>query len=604
MQEIPSYVVSGFDDDTLSLMRELDALGGGDAKIFNAEAHAVVVGSDDDDIDINNSTNQTIWINNNRVGFRNTSLSKTEPIANSIKYFTFSSVTKINDIVDSPDTYKFISELKDHIINGFNGTVIAVGEKGAGKTRVLFGPSPPSMTSDIARLHDLPTSFVSSLLHQLYKHKDTSNEAVTIALSVWVIRGSQIVDLLSPSSSSSSSSEGSMEFAVIECADIKTAMQVVSSARDKMPGVLCHPREPLQDCNKEPLHFFLRVILHTAPYVHSTMISSSAIKSNPNPSIKGNNITSNARARTSTSASTNKSDVGRLSILTIVDLVGKLTDSDIAAPVSDDIRVLRRRTNLGLVALARVMSLIKKAHKTKSSGNDSNPLFPCARTSITLTPARDSTLTSILTPMLVGNSKLFMMPFVRDGVRHSIGTHDTLALAHGMDGVLSATFRHSGVSLRGLRMKPPSHCLGPFVVNPFNYNANITTNNSNNDKTVMSTKRTNTDTNVDNNDYASLLEQVQQVSVINKTIMNEIKKINTSSSNDDINRKTNLDDDDYENITLSTISNLNTTLNTTLNATRAKNISTRNNTGTKSTIIDISSTVNYLSKYSNRQKSR
>ena len=77
MQEIPSYVVSDFDDDTLSLMRELDALGG-DAKIFNAEAHAIVAGSDDDNNNVD-STNQTLWINNNRVGYRNTSISKTEP---------------------------------------------------------------------------------------------------------------------------------------------------------------------------------------------------------------------------------------------------------------------------------------------------------------------------------------------------------------------------------------------------------------------------------------------------------------------------------------------------------------------------------------------
>ena len=35
--EIPSYVVSGFDDETLRLAQELDGLGGGDAKIFNAE---------------------------------------------------------------------------------------------------------------------------------------------------------------------------------------------------------------------------------------------------------------------------------------------------------------------------------------------------------------------------------------------------------------------------------------------------------------------------------------------------------------------------------------------------------------------------------------
>ena len=249
----------------------------------------------------------------------------------------------------------------------------------------MFGASPYSQSSDISRNLDIPSSLVSSLLQQLYSHKEKNTEAVTIALSIWVIRGIQIIDLLSPSSS-----ESLLDLAVIECSDLKTAMQVITSARDKMPGVLCHPKEPLEDCQKEPMHFLLRIILHTAPFKD---ISNSKNK---------NNI---------------KMDSGLLSILTIVDLVGKLTDNDIASPITDDMRVLRRRTNIGLVALTRVINLIKKAHKTTKSNknNNDNSVFP-ARSSIILTPARESTLTSVLTPMLVGNTKLFFMPFIRDGI--------------------------------------------------------------------------------------------------------------------------------------------------------------------------------------------
>jgi hypothetical protein len=68
--------VSAFDEETLNLSKELEALGGGDAKIFNAEAHTIVVGPDDDD-DGHDITNQTLWVKDNRIGFRNTSLSKT-----------------------------------------------------------------------------------------------------------------------------------------------------------------------------------------------------------------------------------------------------------------------------------------------------------------------------------------------------------------------------------------------------------------------------------------------------------------------------------------------------------------------------------------------
>jgi len=594
---VPSYVVSSFDEETLNLSRELEALGGGDAKIFNAEAHTIVVGPDDDD-DGHDSTNQTLWVKDNRIGFRNTSLSKTEPIAKSVKYFTFDSVSKINNVIDNPDKYQLVEDLKNHMLSGFNGTVIAVGEKGTGKTRALFGASPPSITSDIVRIQDLPSSIVSSLLRLLYTHKNTSNELVTIALSVWVIRGSQLVDLLSPSSSS----ESSMEFAVIECVDIKTAMQVISSARDKMPGVLCHPREPLQDCHKEPLHFFLRIILHTSAKTNN------GIKY----SVSSDRIPHTNPFKTGTSDKT-RSDSGRLSILTIVDLVGKLTDSDIAAPVSDDIRVLRRRTNLGLVALSRVISLIKKAHKTSSDKSNENPVFP-ANTSITLTPARDSTLTSVLTPMLVGNSKLFFMPFIRDGAKHSVGTYDTLALAQGINGILSATFRHSGVSLHDLRMKPPSHCLGPFIVNPFAKNTHAVTNDNttNKDTTMTSTEKSkivakitndngkgndNDNKNLlndnENDNFSILLEQAQSVSVINKTIIDRINEINASTSIDDnINTKINTIDDN-DDITFSTSS-------------KVDNItSVRTNNTTINTITDINSeSISYLSNYKNKNKSK
>jgi len=40
---------------------------------------------------------------------------------------------------------------------------------------------------------------------------------------------------------------------------------------------------------------------------------------------------------------------------------------------------------------------------------------------------------------------------------------------------MSATFRLNGVSLCALKMKLPTHCLGPFVVNPFNTNCNTKT---------------------------------------------------------------------------------------------------------------------------------
>ena len=600
---VPSYVVSAFDEETLILSKELEALGGGDAKIFNAEAHTIVVGPDDDD-DGHDSTNQTLWVKDNRIGFRNTSLSKTEPIAKSVKYFTFDSVSKINNVVDNPDRYQLVEDLKNHMLSGFNGTVIAVGEKGTGKTRTLFGASPPSITSDIVRIQDLPSSIVSSLLRLLYTHKNTSNELVTIALSVWAIRGSQLVDLLSPSSSS----ESSMEFAVIECLDVKTAMQVISSARDRMPGVLCHPREPLQDCHKEPLHFFLRIILHTSA------------KSNTNNGFK-NSVSADRMPhanpfKTGTSNKT-RSDSGRLSILTIVDLVGKLTDSDIAAPVSDDIRVLRRRTNLGLVALSRVMTLIKKAHKTSSDKSNENPVFP-ANTSITLTPARDSTLTSVLTPMLVGNSKLFFMPFIRDGTKHSVGTYDTLALAQGINGILSATFRHTGVSLHDLNMKPPSHCLGPFIVNPFATNTHAVTNN-NTAMNINATTTTNKDTLMtsttkskivakvvnDNDSFSTLLEQAQSVSVINKTIIDRINEINTSTNASTINAST-------INASTSIDDNINTKINTNddndditfSTSSKEDNIaSLRTNNTTIYTITDINTgSISYLSNYKNKSK--
>jgi hypothetical protein len=264
------------------------------------------------------------------------------------------------------------------------------------------------------------------------------------------------------------------------------------------------------------------------------------------------------------------------------------------------------------------MTLIKKAHKTSSDKSNENPVFP-ANTSITLTPARESTLTSVLTPMLVGNSKLFFMPFIRDGTKHSIGTYDTLALAQGINGILSATFRHTGVSLHDLKMKPPSHCLGPFIVNPFvaghthavtnnntamDINATTTTNKDTLMTSKIFAKITNDNDHDNNNDtdnsFSTLLEQAQSVSVINKTIIDRINEINASTNAGTINASTSIDDnintkintnDDNDDITFSTSS-------------KVDNIaSLRTNNTTIYTITDINTeSISYLSNFKKKSK--
>jgi hypothetical protein len=58
-----------------------------------------------------------------------------------MKYYNVTSTTKLNELLldPAPSTFSNINEVCKWVLNGFNGCIIAYGEKGSGKTQSLFG---------------------------------------------------------------------------------------------------------------------------------------------------------------------------------------------------------------------------------------------------------------------------------------------------------------------------------------------------------------------------------------------------------------------------------------------------------------------------------
>ena len=260
MDSVPSFLYTPLDTETRNLSLELEQLGGGDASSVSFEVHCIC----DDRLE-NKRDTQVIWLNHGgTVGTRDPSQALDAPAAENMKYYTLSSCHRLDDILRRPSIhFHLINDLANWVSRGFNACLIGYGERSAGKTASLFGfegqmeellseinPSnvaPPSHSSTKGLLDS--GGIAVSILRELYTHAaaadlSAQSEAgvtttTTIALSAWALSGSRIIDLLAPSSSSSSidgGSIGSMDFASVHCPTYVTALRILQTARKRAFG--------------------------------------------------------------------------------------------------------------------------------------------------------------------------------------------------------------------------------------------------------------------------------------------------------------------------------------------------------------------------------
>jgi len=257
MDSVPSFLYSPLDKETRNLSTELEKLGGGDASSVSFEVHCIC------DDRLNKHDKQVVWLNHGGiVGTRDPSQAVDTPAAENMKYYTLSSCHRLDDILRLPSTsFHLINDLTNWVSRGFIVCLIGYGERSAGNTASLFGfeGQMEELLSDINPSSVAPPSHSStkglldsggiavSILRELYTHtadsSDQSKAGVTttrtIALSAWTLSGSRIIDLLAPSSSSSSidgGTIGSMDFASVYCPTYVTALQILQTARKRAFG--------------------------------------------------------------------------------------------------------------------------------------------------------------------------------------------------------------------------------------------------------------------------------------------------------------------------------------------------------------------------------
>ena len=207
----PSYLYSAVDSETLSLTEELEALGGGDARIASLELH-IILGSKNNKEPKGHE--QIYWDYDKVLGVRDALQPSDQPASDSMKYVPVTSTMSLN----SDDSYRFLESNKKLVslvedssrwlAEGFNNCIIAVGPRETGKTSTLFGPlgdfnvvNHYTIAQEMNR-REGHSSFIPAVLSSTYLKKETArksrNERFTIGLSAWVLYDNNIVDLLVP----------------------------------------------------------------------------------------------------------------------------------------------------------------------------------------------------------------------------------------------------------------------------------------------------------------------------------------------------------------------------------------------------------------------
>ena len=126
------------------------------------------------------------------------------------------------------------------LLSGFSSAVVAAGESGSGKTFALFGPAGTVVQPE-------RYSLCSRLLHELFSAIDASRpledfegadapHALSLALSCWEVRHTEVVDLLVPNkegphAAAAAAAGGPHPFVQVEARTLEVATRLLNMAR-------------------------------------------------------------------------------------------------------------------------------------------------------------------------------------------------------------------------------------------------------------------------------------------------------------------------------------------------------------------------------------
>ena len=315
------------------------------------------------------------------------------------------------------------SEAVGSVLQGFNKCIFSFGEKGSGKTRLLFhdgrNESPEAAGDKESK------SLVEALLRRLYQQLaiKVGIRDHRVAISCYFVRGNSVIDLLQKHEQKPYTPVQNMR--LVDCPTLSIALATVKAAR----GGLDETSEQGRG------HFFLRILVF--------------------------------QTRTE-----DPIDEGVPSSLFIVDLLGAAPTSGQAFnALTKEERIHRRVNALHLQTLSKVLLQMAKASEEALSSSSVRDSF-CSSASILsayetdassaqVTSARDSTLTATLCPILQGNVAVSVLMFLVDAEEHFAVTKQTLRSLACVPHISCAAYTASAVRLSTLGIQS-DHALLPL----------------------------------------------------------------------------------------------------------------------------------------------
>eukprot|EP01031_Cornospumella_fuschlensis_P030069 gene30069-36317_t len=419
MSHPPSFVYASVSKEMLALDEELQALGGGDTRLDRASLYHFIHPR-------STSDEQTIWINDKDLEFRDVLQPKTAPKERSMRAFPHSGgAISLDPYVQTDTGNEVVEQICSRINEGFNVCMLNMGSEGSDKNLALWGIQSPHAAVNAQSTSEENfstakkllghTSFIHAILQNLYHyaaiHKAT--EMTRISVSMFCLHNADVVDLLTPYSVSSEP----LEFCNIYCKDMQVAVDVLRQAYCRLPRSSCQ--------------VIVKILVHK-----SNMLS----------------------------------DQGGLSTLYIVDTVNLINLSKSASfrSLDEKSKALERAKQLEINCLLsmlqdmrRVSNNVPHSHSRTSAGiiNQNYLVDSHMPPAKRLLQARNSRLTTILAPILQGNMSIYVCTYMTDALQNYYANKELLTHLYKVSDIVSACYKVKGICWTELSMMFPEQVL-------------------------------------------------------------------------------------------------------------------------------------------------
>ena len=327
-------------------------------------------------------------------------LSLRSQLPRSVRYFPCETLD-FGRALSRPEDLELVSGAVEDVLAGFNRCLLTFGERGTGKTRLLFGQADGG--------GDPPQGLVGVFLAQVFEALvgRAGVRASAVALSAWLVRGNRAEDVFA-------AREGCPprlrpeDMTLVDCPTLSVAGELLRRAVG---------RAATGSSSEDRAHLMVRVAVH--------------------------------QTRTA-----DLPGEGLLGSLIVADLVGSapVSGADFTR-LSENDRIHRRVLALHLHSLLRVLEQMSEV--SRRADESEGPV---------VTAARDSALTVLLCPVLQGNAATTVLMLLGNGEEHFAATKRTLTALEPVTRISSAVYSCTGVKLSALRPQNHSTVLpGPRV---------------------------------------------------------------------------------------------------------------------------------------------